>query len=181
MLCLCHESGKRSKLCQNVQDHSARKYFFNKPFTCNMTKSDSTAVLVWIPTQGCTVPGFPQTFDNWIQGLFKDFQGEQQQFSRTYFKARPPLPPLLANGSSHEILFCHMTLTENSMMQMQKLGQKQIQGLFKDFIQFWPNSRTFKALKLKQFFQGFSSMWEPWFIYLFGVLRRFQHCTGHNG
>ena len=41
------------------------------------------------------------------------------------------------------------------------------QGLFKDFIQFWLNSRTFKALKMNQFFfkdfQGFSRMtWEPW-------------------
>ena len=33
-----------------------------------------------------------------------------------------------------------------------EVGPKQIQGLFKDFIQFWPNSRTFKALKMKQFF-----------------------------
>ena len=33
-----------------------------------------------------------------------------------------------------------------------EVGQQQIQGLFKDFIQFWPNSRTFKALKMKQFF-----------------------------
>ena len=28
-----------------------------------------------------TNTGFPQTFDNWIQDCFKDFQG-QQQFSR---------------------------------------------------------------------------------------------------
>ena len=55
--------------------------------------------------------GFPQTFDNWIQGLFKDFQGIQQQFSRIYFKARPPLPLLLAIHSSHKILYCHMNLT----------------------------------------------------------------------
>ena len=46
------------------------------------------------------LPGFPQTFGNWIQGLFKDFQGQQQQFSRKYFKARAPLPPLLAIRSS---------------------------------------------------------------------------------
>ena len=52
-----------------------------------------------------------QTFDNWIQGLFKDFQGQQQQFSRIYFKAWPPLPPLLAVRSSHKILYCHMILT----------------------------------------------------------------------
>ena len=149
MLCLCHESGKRSKLCQNVQDHSARKYFFNKPFTCNMTKSDSTAVLVWIPTQGCTVTGFPQTFDNWIQGLFKDFQGQQQQFSRTYFKARPPLPPLLANGSSHEILFCHMTLTENSMMQMQKLGQKTNSRTFQGFYSILAKFKDLQGLEIE--------------------------------
>ena len=55
--------------------------------------------------------GFPQTFDNWIQGLFKDFQGQQQQFSSIYFKTRPPLPPLLAVHSSHKNLYCHMTLT----------------------------------------------------------------------
>ena len=49
--------------------------------------------------------GFSQTFNNWIQGLFKDFQGQQQQqFSRIYFKARPPLPPLLTIRSSHKIL-----------------------------------------------------------------------------
>ena len=46
--------------------------------------------------------GFPQTFDNWIQGLLKDFQGQQQQFSRIYFKAQPPVPPLLAVISSHK-------------------------------------------------------------------------------
>ena len=51
-------------------------------------------------------PGFPQTFDNWIQGLFKDFQGQQQQCSKIYFKALPPLPPLLAVRSSHKILYC---------------------------------------------------------------------------
>ena len=56
------------------------------------------------------ISGFPQTFENWIQGLFKDFQGLQQQFSRIYFKARPPLPPLLAVHSSHKILYCHMIL-----------------------------------------------------------------------
>ena len=56
----------------------------------------------------CT--GFPQTFDNWIQGLFKDFQG-QQQSSRIYFKAQPPLPPLLAVRFFHKILYCHMILT----------------------------------------------------------------------
>ena len=55
-------------------------------------------------------PGFPQTIDNWIQGLFKDFQG-QQQFSKIYFKARPPLPLLLAVRSSYKILYCHMILT----------------------------------------------------------------------
>ena len=55
--------------------------------------------------------GFPQTFDNWIQGLFKDFQGQQQQFSRIYFNARPPLPPLVAICSSHKILYCPMILT----------------------------------------------------------------------
>ena len=33
-----------------------------------------------------------------------------------------------------------------------KLASYQIQGLFKNFIQFWPNSRTFKALKMNQFF-----------------------------
>ena len=44
--------------------------------------------------------GFPQTFDNWIQGLFKDFEGQKQQFSRIYFKAWSPLPPLLAVRSS---------------------------------------------------------------------------------
>ena len=33
-----------------------------------------------------------------------------------------------------------------------KLASYQIQGLFKDFIQFWPNSRIFKALKINQFF-----------------------------
>ena len=55
--------------------------------------------------------GFPHTFDNWIQGLFKDFQGKQQQFSRIYFKARLLLPPLLAIGSSDKILYCHMILT----------------------------------------------------------------------
>ena len=54
-----------------------------------------------------TLTGFPQTFDNWIQGLFKDFQGQQQQFSRIYLKARPPLPPLLAIRSSHKII-CHI-------------------------------------------------------------------------
>ena len=32
-----------------------------------------------------------------------------------------------------------------------KLASYQIQGLFKDIFQFWPNSRTFKALKMKQF------------------------------
>ena len=58
-----------------------------------------------------TRSGFPQIFDNWIQGLYKDFQGQQQRFSRIYFKARPPLPPLLAIRSSHKILFCHMILT----------------------------------------------------------------------
>ena len=51
--------------------------------------------------------GFPQTFENWIQGLFKDFQGQKQQFSRIFFKVRPPLPPLLAVRSSHKILYCH--------------------------------------------------------------------------
>ena len=34
------------------------------------------------------------------------------------------------------------------MMQIQKLGDNK----FKDLIQFWPNSRTFKALKMKQIF-----------------------------
>ena len=38
-----------------------------------------------------------------------------------------------------------------------EVGQKHIQGHFKDFIQFWPNSRTFNALKMKQFFCG---MWD---------------------
>ena len=56
--------------------------------------------------------GFTLIFDNWIQGLFKDFQGQQgQQFSRIYFKARSPLPPLLSIRSSHTILYCHMILT----------------------------------------------------------------------
>ena len=54
--------------------------------------------------------GFPQTFDNWIQGLFKDFQGQQQQSWRMYFKAQPPLPPLLVVRSSHKILYCQMIL-----------------------------------------------------------------------
>ena len=44
----------------------------------------------------------PQTFDNWIHSLFKVFQGQQQQFSGIYFKARPPLPPLLALRSSQK-------------------------------------------------------------------------------
>ena len=57
------------------------------------------------------ISGFPLTFDNWIQGLFKDFQGQQQQFSRIYFTARRPLPPLLAVRFSDEILYCHMILT----------------------------------------------------------------------
>ena len=51
-----------------------------------------------------SLAGFPQTMDNWIQGLFKDFQGQQQQFSRIYFNAWPLLPPLLAVGSSHKII-----------------------------------------------------------------------------
>ena len=51
--------------------------------------------------------GFPQTFVNWIQGLFKDFQGQQQQFSRIYFKARPPLPSI----PPIKILYCQMILT----------------------------------------------------------------------
>ena len=56
--------------------------------------------------------GFPQTFDNWIQGLFKDFKGQQQQqLSRIYFKERPPLPLLLTVCSSHKILYFHMILT----------------------------------------------------------------------
>ena len=53
--------------------------------------------------------GIAQTVESWIQGLFRDFQG-QQQFSRIYFKARPPLPPLLAVRSSNIILYCHMIL-----------------------------------------------------------------------
>ena len=59
----------------------------------------------------CDLSQGPQTFDNWIQGLFKDFKGQQQQFSRIYFKAQPPLPPLLAIRSSHKILYCHTILT----------------------------------------------------------------------
>ena len=56
------------------------------------------------------IPGFPQTFDNWIQGLFKDFEGEQQ---RIYFKARPPLNLLLAVrsficGTSHVYVKIHI-------------------------------------------------------------------------
>ena len=47
------------------------------------------------------------------------------------------------------------------MMQMQKLDNNKFKDFFKDFVQFWPNSRTFKALKMKQFFQGISRMWEP--------------------
>ena len=62
-------------------------------------------------TQRWIYSGFLQTLDNWIQGLFKDFQGQQQQFSRIYFKARPPLPSLIAVRSSHKILYCHMILT----------------------------------------------------------------------
>ena len=61
--------------------------------------------------------GFLQTFDNWIQGLFKDFKG-QQQFSRIYFKERPPLPILLAVRSSHKILYCHMILTFYKVITM---------------------------------------------------------------
>ena len=34
------------------------------------------------------------------------FQGQQQQFSRIHFKARPPLPPLLPTK-----FYCHMILT----------------------------------------------------------------------
>ena len=55
--------------------------------------------------------GFTQTFDNWIQGLSRDFHGQQQQFSRIYSKARSPLPHLVAVCSSHKILYCHMILT----------------------------------------------------------------------
>ena len=44
---------------------------------------------LYVESHFTVVPGFPQTFDNWIQGLFKYFQGQQQQFSRIYFKARP--------------------------------------------------------------------------------------------
>ena len=51
--------------------------------------------------------GFPQTFDNWIQGLFKDFQGQQQQqFSRIYFKERP-------NYTSPS---SHLFLPQNSLL-----------------------------------------------------------------
>ena len=54
------------------------------------------------------------------------------------------------------------------MMQMHKLGSNKFREFFKDSIQFWPNSRTFKALKMKQFFfQVFSRMWEPCFIFLY--------------
>ena len=57
----------------------------------------------------CAISEFPQTFDNWIQGLFKDFKGQQQQqFSRIYFKSQPRLPALLAICSSQRILYCHM-------------------------------------------------------------------------
>ena len=33
-------------MCRNV----LLRNFFNKPFSCNMTKSDSTAGFVWVPT-----------------------------------------------------------------------------------------------------------------------------------
>ena len=50
--------------------------------------------------------------NNNFQGyIFKDFQGQQQQFSRIYFKARPPLPPLLEVRSTYKIIYCHMILT----------------------------------------------------------------------
>ena len=68
-----------------------------------------TGKTLGFPPKSCIIDSeFPQTFDKWIQGLFKDFQGQQQQFSRIYFKAWPPLPLLLAIRSSHKIFYCHM-------------------------------------------------------------------------
>ena len=40
--------------------------------------------------------------------IFKVNNNNSQEY---VFKARPPLPPLLAIRSSHKILYCHMILT----------------------------------------------------------------------
>ena len=83
-------------------------YFF---LITKIDKIFNPSILAIIENNIKPLTGFPQTFDNWIQGLFKDFQGQQQQLSRIYFKAWPPLPPLLAVHSSHKILYCQMIFT----------------------------------------------------------------------
>ena len=40
-------------------------------------KVEQTLILSDEQYQSLFYTGFPQTFDNWIQGLFKDLQGQQ--------------------------------------------------------------------------------------------------------
>ena len=73
---------------------------------------------------------------------------------------QPSFHTLLKVCSTHKILYQRLQKNQNNLKQSTEsalttqladrdatVGQKQIQGLFKDFYQFWPNSRTFKALK----------------------------------
>ena len=96
--------------------------------------------------------GLPQTFDNWIQGLFKDFQGQQQQFSRIYFKPRPPLPPFLAIHSSHKTFFFPHNFDIKLDDADAKVGQKQIQGLFQGFYSILAKFKDFQGLENEAIF-----------------------------
>ena len=47
---------KKGPMCRTI----LLEDFFNKPFACNMTKSDSTAVFIWIPKGVYLKPNYEQ-------------------------------------------------------------------------------------------------------------------------
>ena len=85
----------------NVAHVRSRKTFyyisvhFRNPGFCSVSKLRKP---FFIFTTGPTTTGF------------QVFSRSTTTILRIYFKARPPLPPLLAIHSSHKIL-CHMILT----------------------------------------------------------------------
>ena len=83
---------------------------------------------VWSVEHPQALSGFPLTSGHWNQGIFKDCQG-QQHFSRIYFKKQSRLRSPQEEWSSHKIM-------ERPYKISKKLASYQIQGLFKDFIEF---------------------------------------------